>query len=159
MEQKKISRVLLAAGAMAALGALVVCFAYVPQIGMDCREAYPELTHLFWPGLCYVWAVAALYWAALWQYFRICVRIGDGRSFCRENGMGLQMISRLLFLGAAGCILAPVLLALFSGQTGPVWVICLLFALASAAVGILAWALGKLLMRAVELQEENDLTV
>ena len=42
---------------------------------------------------------------------------------------------------------------------GPSYLIFLLAAMASFALGLLAWALGKLLARAVKLKEENDLTV
>ena len=35
----------------------------------------------------------------------------------------------------------------------------LLAAVASFAMGMLAWALGRLLTRAVQYKEENDLTV
>ena len=159
MEQRKLSRWLLLAGGIAALGGLTVLLVYAPALGRECCTAYPELAHLFWPGLCFVWGVGALFGCALWQYIRICVRIGQGRSFCRENGEGLKKIARFLFLGAACCAAAPILLKIAAGETGPVWIACVLLALACAAMGILAWALGKLLMHAVELQEENDLTV
>lgn len=159
MEHRKLSRWLLLAGGIAALGGLTVLLVYAPALGRECCAVYPELAHLFWPGLCYVWAVGALLGCALWQYMKICIRIGQGRSFCRENGEGLDWISRFLFISAACCAAAPILLQIAAGQSGPVWIACLLFAMAGAAMGILARVMGKLLMRAVELQEENDLTI
>ena len=87
----------------------------------------------------------------------ICRRIGQGRSFCAENAAGLDRIGRLLLaaaglwlLGEAGYAVADLGIA---GLYFP------LLALASAALGVLAWALGGLLRHAVRLQEENDLTV
>ena len=44
-------------------------------------------------------------------------------------------------------------------RVGPAWVAMLLAAVASFAMGMLAWALGRLLTRAVQYKEENDLTV
>ena len=158
-EQKRLSRMLLLAGALAGVGGLFILFVEAPAAAQECRAAYPEYAWLFWPGLLYVWAVGGLYLSALYQYGRICVRIGQDRSFCAENGKGLHRIARLLFAAAAACAAAPFLLAAAAEVGGPAVVLCLLLALASAAMGMLAWALGKLLMRAVALQEENDLTV
>lgn len=42
---------------------------------------------------------------------------------------------------------------------GPWCMVPLLLAMASGAMGLLAWALSWLLGRAMQLQEENDLTI
>lgn len=159
MEHKKISVYLKAAGGIAALGGAVVFFLYAPVMALDCRRAYPELAFLFWPGLLFVWALGGLYAAALWQYFLISHRIGQNRSFCRENTSGLMKISSLfmlaglLSLGGMGAWLVD------AWRLGPGWIALLLVGMASPAVGVLAWALGKLLQKAVALQEENELTI
>ena len=53
MDQKKISRVLVAAGAVAMAAGIFLFFIYGPRMASECRTAYPELAGMFWPGL--VW--------------------------------------------------------------------------------------------------------
>lgn len=160
MEQKRIARYLTAAGALAALVVAVIFFLYVPLLGQQLKTVYPELRGFFWPVLIGAWIIAGLYVAALADYFRICARIGQDRSFCRENAQGLLRIARMLFI-AAGLIVLDGLLPCALGHVGnAAWLFFVLAAvIASGAMGVLAWGLGRLLTRAVALKEENDLTV
>jgi len=159
MEHKKLSVYLKAAGVIAGIGGVVVFFLYAPIMALECRMAYPELAFLFWPGLIFVWCLGGVYAAALWQYWLICHRIGKNRSFCSENARGLSLISRLFFLASGMSFLCMGAWLMDAWHLGPGWLALLLVSMASAAVGVLAWALGKLLQRAVSLQEENDLTI
>ncbi|MBR6187227.1 MAG: DUF2975 domain-containing protein [Clostridia bacterium] len=157
---KKESVWLLIAGAAAGIGVLFVAFVYVPAVAGECRETYPEYAALYWPGLASAWAIAGLFLLGLWEYFRVCFRIGRDRSFCMENVKSLRRITAYmaamagLFLMA---IFAPGLL--FRLAIGPAWLMLLLCAMASAALALLAYGLSRLLRRAVEIKEENDLTV
>ncbi|MBQ9264203.1 MAG: DUF2975 domain-containing protein [Clostridia bacterium] len=159
MEHKKVSRYLIAAGILAALVGGVVFFVFVPFEAVLCRALYPEWAHLFWPGLALTWIIAGLYMFAMADYFRICGRIGKDQSFCMENARGLHRIAWLLI--AAGGVILATALACFLGNVGNFGFTLMLLAVAvaSAAMGVLAWGLGKLLARAVRLKEENDLTV
>lgn len=157
MEHKKVSRLLILAGAVAGVGGMITLFLLIPLAATETRNAYPELSGWFWPGLIYAWAVGALCLAALGEYLRISVRIGKNRSFCTENVRDMRMIA-ILLLAAAGLLLTGAVLVLAIGF-GPVWLWLLLAAAACGAMAILAYALSRLLNRAVQLQEENDLTV
>lgn len=157
---KKESIWLLIAGIAAGIGVLFVAFIYVPVIAGECREMYPEYAALYWPGLAGIWAITALFLLGLWEYFRVCLRIGQDRSFCMENVKSLRRITgcmaamAVLFLLA---IFAPGVL--FHLDIGPVFLVFLLCAMACAALALLSHGLSRLLKRAVEIKEENDLTV
>ena len=160
MEHKRVSLALTAAGALATLGGLLVFFVYAPALAADCRLVYPELAFLYWPGLIGVWVIGAVYMAAMVFYFRIVARIGKDQSFCAANAREMGWIARCM--GTAGMLwlLMPVLpLLLWQIEIGPSWLLFVLAAMASFAVGVLAWGLGRLLRRAVTLKEENDLTI
>lgn len=160
MEHQKISCMLLTAGIIAMLGGAALFLVYAPVAANECCLAYPELSFLFWPSLIYLWIIGLLYCMAMFEYFRVCLRIRQDRSFCRQNAAGLNHIA--LFMSTAGFLwgLLPLLLTLiYRINIGPSYLIFLLAAMASFALGLLAWALGKLLARAVKLKEENDLTV
>ena len=159
MEHKKLSRYLLAAGTIAGVGALGIFLVYLLgmiSVAFNPASPYAYLAFAAIAGMC---ALAALYGLALKEYFCICLRIGKNRSFCPENAKGLHRIFQLLMV-AALLWLAAELAAFLPGMMAGVWNIAfLLFSMASAAMGILAYALGKLLKRATQLQEENELTI
>ncbi len=91
---------------------------------------------------------------AIFFYIAICVRVGRGMSFCRENTRDLNRISVLLLIAAAVFIVLPLFVP-FGEQSVLIEVIGFMI----AAVAVLAWALGKLVIHAVALKEENDLTI
>ena len=164
MNQKRISRFLIVAGVLAGIGILAAAGVYAPVMAGECRDLYrediPGIEGLYWVGLIGVWTASLLFLLALMEYLRVSARIGKDRSFCRENVKSLSRIA--LFLWADGAlwilaIFAPGLL--FRVDIGPICVVFLLISMANAALGLLSWALGRLLARAVELKEENDLTV
>ena len=160
MEQKKVSALLTLAGAAAAIAGSALFFVYGPIAAVQCRLEFPEAAALFWPGLIWLIAIGIVYWVAMGNYFLIVRRIGRDQSFCRENAKGLIRIA--YSMGAAGGMwllgiaLPPLLWQI---HLGPACIALAMAALASCAMGVLAWGLGKLLDRAVQLKEENDLTV
>ena len=159
MEHKKLSRYLLAAGIIAGAGAggifLIYLLAMI-SVAIDPASPYAYLAFAAMAGMI---ALAILYGLALKEYFCICLRIGKNRSFFPENAKGLHRIFQFL-LSAALLWLAAEFSAFLPGMAWGIWNIAfLLFAMASAAMGILAYALGKLLKRATQLQEENELTI
>lgn len=162
MNQKQISRLLIAAGALAGIGVLALAGVFAPALAKDALEANadaPGIRGLYWTGLIGVWTVAALFLLALAEYFFVCVRIGKDRSFCPENVKSLRRIA--LYLAIVGILwIGAVFVPGLSGlPAGPAWLLFLLASMASFALAILAWCLGRLLARAVALQQESDLTV
>ena len=157
MEHKKLARLLSIAGGIALLGGLLMLFVYAPIRGSQLKLIYPGATFLFWPGLLLFWCIGGLLLAALIQYWKICKNIGENRSFCAENAARMKTISVLLFAAAALCAV-PTVLFLIYGITA-VWAEFAVFGMACLAMGMLAYALHKLLKNAAALQAENDLTV
>lgn len=159
MEHRRVSRLLMLAGAVAALGGAYLFFVDAPMMALYYRELLPELAYLFIPGLVFLWLIGVIYLAAMADYFRVCRRIGQDRSFCPENARSLGRIAGLLLLAAGVWLLGiPAGLVLKLALGG--WTAAfLLAAAASAAMGMLALGLARLLKRAAEIKEENDLTV
>lgn len=159
MEHRKVSRLLMLAGVIAVLGGGYLFFADAPMAALRYRELMPEYAYLFIPALVFLWVIGLIYLAAMADYFRVCRRIGQDRSFCPENDRSLSRIARLL-IGAAAIWLLGIPLGLLLGLGIGVWpAVFALAAAASAAMGMLALGLSRLLKRATEMKEENDLTV
>ena len=160
MKLKRVSYLLLLAGVIAALGVLVLAAVYAPLAAGSAREMYPEYAVLYWPGLIGVWLIAGMFLLGLYEYFRVCLRIGRDQSFCRENVQSLWRIAVYMAVLAglwAAAIFAPGLV--FQLDIGPIWLVFFLAGMACAALSLLAYGLSRLLRRAVEIKEENDLTV
>ena len=158
MKHRKVGRLLIAGGIIAALGGAYLFFVEAPVAGLRYRELYPEYAYLFIPALVFLWMLGLIYLAAMACYFQVCRRIGQDRSFCPENAKDLSRIAWLLI--AAGVFwLLGIPCGLLMGVTGGIVIPFLLAAAASAAMGMLALGLARLLKRAVEIKEENDLTV
>ena len=159
MEHRKVSRLLMLAGVIAVLGGGYLFFVDAPMAALRYRELMPEYAYLFIPALVFLWVIGLIYLAAMADYFRVCRRIGQDRSFCPENERSLSRIARLL-IGAAAIWLLGIPLGLLLGLGIGVWTaVFALAAAASAAMGMLALGLSRLLKRATEMKEENDLTV
>ena len=156
MSQRNLSKVLMVAGVIAALGLIFLFYIYALYLLLFWRERVSSaLAHM---------ALGIPYMIALWHYFRICKNIGDDRSFCVENAQRMNAIAGLLFL-ASGLWAAALAVVVFgsigamAGYTVLVLVETVLALMASFAVGLVAKVMALLVRRASRLQEENDLTI
>lgn len=159
MNHRKISALLLAAGAIAIAGVLWIFGWAVPTAADRCQRLFSGVAWLYWPALLYVWVVGVLMLCAIIQYMRICLRIGRDRSFCKANIAGLRSIARLLFAASAMCLAALAAVFLPNMAPGPWCAFVILPAMASGAMASLAMALSWLLARATQLQEDSELTI
>ena len=171
MSQKRIAHFLIAAGAMAAAGILALALFYAPSLAKSLLFALSlgnepgssptdgQLQALYWLGLIGVWAASIVFLLALYEYFRVSLRIGKENSFCAENVKSLQHIAFFLAVDAVLWIIAVFLPGMFAVPVGPAWIMFLLISMAHAALALLALGLSKLLARAVAIQQENELTV
>ncbi len=156
-DNKKVSRVLIAAGILAYAVWIFLFAFYVPTVARSLAawasaSGRESVIYAVLLGLAEAGGIPLA--VAIGFYIAICRRIGDGRSFCRENVRDLNRIAVLLLCSAAFFFLIP----LFSGREKTSILIAVI-GLAVAAVSVLAWALGKLVKHAVVLKEENDLTI
>lgn len=157
MDHKALSRHLIAAGILAGMGGVYIFYIYEPLHMLHLFGAGAELRRFLSIGS--IALIGLLYLAALANYFKICVRIGENASFCTENAVRLGRIGRLLSIGG-GCwtaIIAVLLCLRIIDRY--LYLVLALAALASFCAGVVARVLGQLVRRASRLQEENDLTI
>lgn len=151
MEHRSVSHILLFAGAVIALVAAIVLLGVFPYL------LWASGGRAFLRILCTAGdaVLTVAVFSALYRYVLICREIGNDRSFCRENAGNMERISRLLWICAAvlGLLAIPVSFLLV------IWPVLLIAAVGSGGLGVIAYALARLLQHAASLQEENDLTV
>ena len=166
MNRKRISRLLIFAGILAGLFgsyALLVLFLMSRSYGWHgtLELLLGNGTSAQIQSVCLGSCVAFLpYYPALGLYFRICLRIGKNQSFHRKNGKDLEKIA-LWLAGAGGLwfLLCGVMALVWRVNIGPTYLLAAALGVASAAVAIVAYGLSRLICYAVDLQEENDLTI
>lgn len=158
MNQASIAHILKAATLVAAIVLALVFFWYLPLLGYQISVGL-ERQALFLPGLILLEGVALLIYLALWQFWKVCRRIGKSNSFCRENARSFLLISRYALAGTLLVALAAVAagrLGLLNGA----WLIALgLTICVGLGVLVLSWCLAHLIGNAAELKEQADLTV
>ena len=112
------------------------------------------------PALILIAVTAVLCYAALWQFWKVCMEIGRENSFSVENYLSFRIIGLLfLVLAVVWVVFITVCLILFEKVAA--------FLLLVLAAGTFIWLgvaglsaiLSMLIDKARQIREENDFTV
>lgn len=139
---------------------LVVYLLVVPMLGQTVAAAENGMfDHLYWPWLVLIWVTALPCYAALAFGWIIAVNIGKDRSFSVENARLLKWISGLAAGDAAFFFIGNILYLLLGWSHPGVTLMSLIVIFVGVAISVAAAALSHLVMKAVLLQEQEDLTI
>lgn len=159
MEQKRIAMILKAFTILVAVVGALFFFWYVPVIIEELSVTIEGTAHLRWPGTIGMWVIALLCYIALWEFWRICTRIGNDNSFCMENARSMKHIGILAFLAV---------LLIIGGEIYMLWIHCwgaaeliavFFLLIVGCGIGVVCLSLSRLIRNAAQLKEENDLTI
>lgn len=121
------------------------------KIHISASHFIPFLMVLITMILCYM---------VLYRFYCVCNEIGRDNSFSRENaGNFTRMKFQLLILGGIWAGYAVAGLILNEGRYLTVVICAALLAVIFFTIAAFAGALSKLIERAYEIREENDLTI
>ena len=157
MKQKEMARWLKLVTLLAAAAGLFTAGFFIPSLLSRLLSGRGWKVLPLAVGFC--WLTALPCFACLWQFWGICTRIGNDRSFCAENAAALRRISHLLF---ADCVLY-LLLGAAAALVGELTIGRVLLVLTVLFVGVtltvLSAALSHLILKASVLQQDADLTI
>jgi hypothetical protein len=162
MKKKTMTVLLRAALVIGAALLAAVFFWAVPSYGQYmAKVAAPEFAYAYWPCLIWAWCFAVPIFIALIPAWKVFGSISaPGGAFTRANVKSLRLIAILAFVDA---VIFPVgMIAVGSmgaGSPGLVVLVTPSVMFACAAVGLAALVLSRLVEEAVEIKEENDLTI
>lgn len=159
MKQRELSiliRIVLAVGVVCTLFLAAV---FVPELGKDIAEEFPNLAGAFWPCLIFFWVTAAVMIAFLCVVWLIARDIGRDKSFTLENAKRLSVCSLLALTDTLLYIIAGVVLMGLNLLHISVFMLGVLICAVGAAVTVCCAALSHLTRKAADMQSENDLTV
>lgn len=139
---------------------LAVCLLGLP--GMAARDAakHPETAYLQYPFLIGAYMIAAPFFFALYQAFRILGYIDQNRFFSLDAVNALKRIKYCAIIAGVFLTLSTISVALFlKGDRAGVVAMGIYTTFASMVVATGVAVAQKLLQNAVDIKSENDLTV
>lgn len=159
MKQKELSKWLKFLVSLAGIMGIVLCFWFAPVFGKMMAANDPSLAHMYWPCLIYIWLACVPVYLALFDAWKIFSNIGDDKSFVTENIHRLKRITKLSIVEVLMYFLAAIVLLLVDMVNIQIFIVIFIILFASMFVAVCASVLSHLVSKAVELQNENDLTI
>ena len=111
------------------------------------------------PWLILIWISAIPCYIILFLGWKIAGNIGRDNSFCLENAAYLKWVSYLSMGDAGFLFLANVIFLLLDMSAATIMLVVGVIVFTGIAISICAAALSHLVVKAAEIQEENELTV
>lgn len=159
MMQKKIAKKLVLFTFIVGLVGILFFFWYIPGLIAEMAIMMPEAAWLRWPGTIGIWVIALLCYLALWEFVKICNRIGADNSFSMENACSMKRIGNLAILTGL-LILGGDFFLVVIGYLNGAWILASFFSMFIAlGIAVLCRALSSLIQNAAEMKAENDLTI
>lgn len=158
MSQHKIATILKIFTVVAAIVGALFFFLYVPIV-MKEAASVAEMPDLEWKGIAGISTIALMIYLALWDFWKMCTRIGDNNSFCRENARCIARIGIYALIAMALILCGTIWVATLSLLSGPLVIFVFFVEFVILGVAVVCFALSKLVENAAALKEENDLTI
>ncbi|MDO4710582.1 MAG: DUF2975 domain-containing protein [Peptostreptococcaceae bacterium] len=114
---------------------------------------------MFWPCLTFIWIACCPIYMALYQAWMIFTNIGEDNSFCEDNILRLKIISRLSIIVVSMYSFAAFALLFMDLVSIYIFLAIFVILFASIFIAVLSAVLSHLVKKAVELKNENDLTI
>ena len=140
---------------------LALCLFLVPKIANYAAELYPHMAYMKYLVLLNMYAAAIPFYFALYQAYKLLSYIDRNDAF---SALSVKALKTIKYCAVAISVLYIMGLPLFyliaelDDAPGIILIILVIIA-ASGVIGIFAAVLQKLLRHAMDIKEENDLTV
>lgn len=140
---------------------LALCIFLVPNIASYAAEMYPDFTLMSIFVFIFFYVTAIPFYFALYQAFKLLTYIDLSRAFSIVSVDALKKIKYSAITLSGLYVLGMPLFYLFAERDDAPGVILLglLIILASLVIAVFAAVLQRLLKEAIDIKEENDLTV
>lgn len=159
MKQNEMARWLKLVTLLAGAAGIFSIWFLIPAL-LDLLIPEDTCAAILWlPLVGFTWLTALPCFACLWQFWGICTRIGQDRSFCAENAAALKRISQLLFLDCALYLIMGAAAAFLGALTPGRALLIVTILLVGFTLTVLSAALSHLILKASELQRDADLTI
>ena len=140
---------------------LSICIFIVPEVGLFGAELYPEFTFIKYLIWLVMYGAAIPYYLALYQSMKLLTYIDHNFAFSQFSVDALKNIKFCaIAISAIYVVGLPLFYLIAERDDAPgLILINMVLILASMVVGVFAAVLQRLLQEAINIKEENDLTV
>jgi len=135
---------------------------WLPGIASRDAAAHPESSYLSYLFLLYVYALCIPYFTALYQAYRLLMNIDQHKAFSKSSVRTLRTIKNCALTIVAGLVLGIAsIMIMFTGKEDITGIITLtlISIFVTSTIATFAAVLHRLLQKAIDLQNENQLTV
>ena len=136
-----------------------VYFGVTPVLGKTIANANPEFNYCFLPWLIFIWITAVPCYAVLVLGWRIAGNIGRNHSFCKDNARYMKYVSYLAVADSAIFFFGNIVFLFLNMNHPGILLLSLLVTFGGILIAIAAAILSHLIMKAADIQEQNELTI
>ena len=137
----------------------VISFFIVPSLGKEFAYQNPEFAYCYWPWLIAIWVSVMPCYIALYYGWKITIEIGKDNSFSKANAGYLKNISILAIVDTGYFFLFNVVFLFLNMNHPGIFLASLIVDFAGVAITVVAAGLSHLVLKAAEIQSENELTI
>ncbi|TYQ16992.1 UNVERIFIED_CONTAM: Protein of unknown function (DUF2975) [Acetivibrio alkalicellulosi] len=157
MSQNNLSKMLKLITILTGLIGLIIYFVIIPVIGRDVAVKY--LSGYYWQWIIFLWLSGIPCYIVLVKFWKICCEIKNDNSFSEINARRLSHISVLTLVDVGYFFIGNVVL-LFINMSHPVIFFgSLIVNFFGIAISVVAAALSRLVYKAADMKNENELTI
>ena len=138
---------------------LVLCVFWLPDTAAFFAKDAPEYAYLKYPLLVGIYLTVLPFLFAIVEGLRLSRKVAINEAFSVKSVTHLRNIKRSSFLITVMYFIGFVVLIQLVDLSPGIGLLGILIMLASMMIGLIAGILEELLRKALEIKEENDLTV
>jgi ABC-type tungstate transport system substrate-binding protein len=140
---------------------LILCIFLFPIISKEAAESSAKMAYILYTILLVMYITAIPFYTALYQAFKLLNYIDENKAF---SDLSVKALSKIKKCATIICLLYLLILPLFYiiGEVDDapgVIIIGMIFVFAPMVVAVFAAVLQKLLKNAVDIKNDNDLTI
>lgn len=144
--------------ALCAVASLLI-FVALPVFAGEQALAFPELAGWRWPLTVYLWITSIPFYLAAWEALRLCGSVIQRNPFQMENVRSLRRIGRYALSEGGFYLAGYVVVSLFISQHPSFLLGLVVILLAAGVLYLFCEVLASLLRQAIELKDDNALTI
>ncbi|KLI01404.1 DUF2975 domain-containing protein [Sporolactobacillus inulinus] len=143
------------------LPVLALCIFVLPKIAAFFAALYPKFAHLQYPFLAGLYITALVFFAALYQTFKLLTYIDKNEAFSELSVASLKYIKYCaVIIGAFYIAFLPLIYLMAEADDAPGMIIIgMTIIFGCMVIAVFAAVLQKLLQNAIAIKSENDLTI
>lgn len=138
----------------------VLSITLLPEIASWAAWRFPEIAYLQYPLLIFVWATMIGFYYIIVLVFNICSNVQEGRAFTMTTVRLFDNIALMAMIELVAYLVGFVVLAIWLMEAHPSFVF-ILFLVAFVCLMLFGFCkvMKHLLLRVIDIKEENDYTI